>query len=589
MTTFRSILLLSFLAPFALLLSTPKEMMVPGFFADEAVYFCMIQSLAHDRDLAWTRQDLQRVCEIYPAGPVGVILKQLPSEKIVFAKLLTYPIAVVTFYILFGVKGIVIFNLILMWIIIYLVAKHWNSTPGAALAGLAFMIFSAFFPYVLWCHPEILLSFLLTVFFWNWLRKDYQPTSLFSYFCVVCLGLALTIKPPLLLLAIPAAVELIKKRVFKPFFVLLLTVVIIAALTHGCLGHLNPYEGNRRIFTDRFPLDAQENLFDRADSWSMSDAKFYFDTTTFLWNCLYFFIGRFSGILWYFFPGIALALLAFLSPSNSKGKWLISTISLFALFLIIQIPSNYHGGGGALGNRYFVSLYPLLLLSAPRLPSKKNVVILVAITAFFSGPFLVHPWLSSYQPGEFTRSGFYSRLPIEWTLVGAYPIFHPDLYRVTLPGLQGHWYFMDRQSSGKRDNGFYVQSGHSAQIMLELDEKQDFMDFSTSTDNYSAHASVRSQKAFTDFYVEPEKTHSVRVDLGTGHRKTDIYGRTRWIYHLRFLVAPSSSTDNDITTKHLPVKVFFRAPVTDMPKHDHASLSKKNSDHRHLFKRIMKM
>ncbi len=573
MTTFRFILLLSFFVPFVILLSAPKEMMVPGFFSDEAVYFSMIQSLVHDLDLTWAHQDLHRICETYPAGPVGIILKKLPSDKIVFAKPLTYPLAVTTFYILFGLKGIVLFNLVLMWLIVYLIAQRWNSTPGAAIAALAFMVFSAFSPYVLWCHPEILLSFLLTLFFWNWLRKDYKPLSGFSFFCVVCLGLALTIKPPLLFLAIPPAVELIKKRTFKPFIIIILTIVIIAMLTLFCLGHVNPYEGNRRIFTDQFPLDAPNNLFEKADSWSMDSARFYFDFHTFVWNCLYFFIGRFSGIIWYFFPGVFLVLFAFLAPSNRKGKWLISTIAVVALILIIQIPSNYHGGGGALGNRYFVSLYPLLLLSVPKLPNKKIVAALIAIAAFFSGPFLVYPWLSSYQPGEFTRSGFYSRLPIEWTLVGAYPIFHPDLYRVTFPGSQGYWYFLDHRSSGKKDNGFYVQPGEPAHIILELDKEQSFMDLYTSSDSFWAHGTIRSQKAITNIYAEPEKTRRFHIELGKGHKKTDIYGRSRWIYHLRIQVSPFSNSYDDVIA--LPEKVFFQTFITETLKDDETHVSEK--------------
>jgi hypothetical protein len=568
MTSFRILLILAFLVPLAVFLTTPKETMVPGFFSDEAVYFAMIQSLAHDRDLEWTREDLERICETHPAGPVGVILKKLPSGKIVYAKPLTYPLAAVIFYSLFGIKGITVFNLLLMWFIVYLLAKRWNSSAGAVLSALAFVGLSAYSPYILWFHPEIFTSFLLVVFFWNWLTNDHPSSSGFSDLSIVCLGLAVTIKPPLVLLGIPVAIDLVKKRQYRPFAVFFITLIVIAVFTVFFTGHVNPYEGNRRIFIDRFPIDSQENLFDHVDGWSMKDAGFYFDTNVFLWNCLFFFIGRYSGITWYFFPGVITALLAVISPSNLKGKWLAAVTGTLVLIHILMIPSNYHGGGGALGNRYFVSLYPLLLLALPRLPGRKTLFTLTAISAFLSGPFLIHPWLSSYQPGEFTRSGLYSRLPVEWTLIGAYPIFHPDLYRVTLPGAKGHWYFLDHRSSGKKDQGFEVLSGPPAHIMLEMDEERDFLDIFTTSPDSLVYGVVYSQDASTDFYADPERTRCFRLHLGTGHRKTDIYGRTRWIYHLRFHLTHGKSFDNDMAGETIPSKVFFRllSPDTVMEK-----------------------
>lgn len=566
MTPFRILLILAFLVPFTVILTTPKETMVPGFFADEAVYFAMIQSLAQDGDLEWTRKDLERICESHPAGPVGIILKKLPSGKIVYAKPLTYPLAAVIFYVLFGIKGITIFNALLMWFIVFLLAKRWNSTSGAFLSSLAFIGLTAYSPYVLWFHPEIFTSFLLVVFFWNWLSKDTQPSHGFSVLSVICLGLAVTIKPPLVLLGIPVAFDLVRKRQYRPFAVFFITIIIIAVFTVFFIGNVNPYEGNRRIFIDRFPLDSQENLFDQVDGWSTKDADFYFDINVFLWNCLFFFIGRYSGIVWYYFPGVIAAILAFASVSNRKGQWLAAATGVLILIQILMIPSNYHGGGGALGNRYFSSLYPLLLLALPRLPDRRVLITLTAISAFFSGPFLIHPWLSSYQPGEFTRSGLYSRLPVEWTLIGAYPIFHPDLYRVDLPGTKGHWYFLDHQSSGKKNQGFDVLSGPPAHIMLEMDEELDFLDLFVSGSDSLVHGVLRSQNAVTTFYADPGKTRCFRVELGRGNRKIDVYGRTRWIYHLRFHLTPFPRFRND--TAEISTRVFFRllSPDTVMEK-----------------------
>ena len=47
-----------------------------GFQSDEATYYMMGHSLAHDGDLTYRREDLVRVWREFPAGPAGVFLKR---------------------------------------------------------------------------------------------------------------------------------------------------------------------------------------------------------------------------------------------------------------------------------------------------------------------------------------------------------------------------------------------------------------------------------------------------------------------------------------------------------------------------------
>ena len=90
--------------------------------------------------------------------------------------------------------------------------------------------------------------------------------------------------------------------------------------------------------------------------------KFLLPPKFIAYNVFYYFFGRFTGIVWYFFPA-ALALAPLLpetaasrplaSPRRARGRILI---------YIMLMPDNYGGGGGSLANRYFLNIYPALLL-----------------------------------------------------------------------------------------------------------------------------------------------------------------------------------------------------------------------------------
>ncbi len=559
MTTYRIILVMSLLIPLAVVITTPADIMVPGFFADEAVYFAMIQSLAYDFNLQWSRTDMERICQIYPAGPVGIILKEMPNNTIVYAKPVTYPFFASVFFMVSGPKGIIIFNLLLFWLIITLLANHWGATTKSALFSITTLTLTAFSPYVLWTHPEIFTAFCMVMFYIGWLKSNSKLYA--SIIMPLSLALAVTVKPPLLLLGIPPAIELLKKKRFRPFLTFFITITVIALISILLTGHLNPYEGNRKIFSTQFPLDSPENLFDQGDSWSMQEARFYFDSNVFYWNLLYMWIGRFSGILWYFFPGIVTAILALFTKNNRKGKQLLLCVLLLLVIQIVMIPTNYHGGGGALGNRYFINLYPLVLFALPKLPQKQILIGVAVVAGLFSGPFLIHPWLSSYQPGEFTRSGVYSKLPSEWTLSGAYPIFHPDLYLVNLPGVNGYFYFLDRRSSGQINNGFKVFEGSYTTVILELDEQQDYLDFFVTGQNHKSRGVFDSQRSTTSFYAIPEQTRQFRMNLGKPHIKTDIYGRQRHVYQLKIQVTPWTENRYQLSEGLYDTYVFFQPVI----------------------------
>ena len=73
-----------------------------GFLSDESSYFSIIQSLAHDGDLEYTRRDIQRIRRHFYTGPLGLFLKKAENGRLYFAKSFAYPLAAAPFFRLFG-------------------------------------------------------------------------------------------------------------------------------------------------------------------------------------------------------------------------------------------------------------------------------------------------------------------------------------------------------------------------------------------------------------------------------------------------------------------------------------------------------
>ena len=126
------------------------------------------------------------------------------------------------------------------------------------------------------------------------------------------------------------------------------------------------------------------------------------------WNILYTLVGRDVGILPFFLP----LLLGFLAFQGDRGRWAIPlAVGVALLAFLVLRPFNF-SGGGALGNRYFLPLYPALwFVSARRAPA-----FWAPVFALLATPFL---------------------LPL-WKAPTAYPVAETGEYRAVSPFAK-HW------------------------------------------------------------------------------------------------------------------------------------------------------
>jgi len=187
-------------------------------------------------------------------------------------------------------------------------------------------------------------------------------------------------------------------------------------------------------------------------------------------NLVYFFLGRHHGFLPYFFPGVvATALFAMARGQRRTWQWLTLAAGLgSALFLILYMPFTYSGGGGPIGNRYYLAVYPVFLFLVPPLASAASAFVSVAIGALFTANLTFNPFYVSTHPAEHAKEIPYRWLPAEMTLVNDLPVnFTPEKTRQPLGGDPPiRAYFLDDNAYPRENDAFWVRGESRAEVML---------------------------------------------------------------------------------------------------------------------------
>ena len=260
----------------------------------------------------------------------------------------------------------------------------------------------------------------------------------------------------------------------------LLTGVVWAAVAGGLFlanaaitGEFNYQGGDRKTFygRDGFPFANERETFENIGPVRGREAIMVGHVlvnphtgTVFASNVIYFLVGRFCGLLPYFFPGVLSAVL-FLTRKREPWQWLtVATIVAAALVLIVLTPFTYSGGGGPVGNRYFLSFYPLFLFLTPPLAGMGAAAAALGVGALFTAKILLNPFYSSFHPGEHAKAGPLRWLPIELTLLNDLPMAaDPDRMKRPLGGSPPVLaYFADDNAFNPEGDAFWVRRASRA-------------------------------------------------------------------------------------------------------------------------------
>ncbi len=406
----------------------------PSLVGDEATYAMQAASLAWDFDLAYSRKDYDRFVAQWGGPPDGVILQSGDGgAHITYGKPFLYALAVAPFVRLSPLRGALVANLLMLAAATVMAARTLRRRVGplAPLAVAILLFGSVAFAYVFWVHADIFLLAATAAGYalaygadrtrppqglappqvfaqgegerprWRWLGRWLAAGALLAIPGAFRPFYLVLLLPPLL--AVPAG----RRRqgcgalAAGAAALLLLTAVV----QHAAGGGWSGYTGQRLGFYAQtgypevdFPASRWNEELRRwgNTSWIQEGA---FDPSASAklwgWNALYFLLGRNVGVLPYFLP-LLLAAAAF---RGDRGRWLIPLAVVAAAFCFLLVrPFNFYGGGGAIGNRYFLPLYAALWFMAARPLRAAHLVLVAALSALFLWPLWRQP--SAYPVGE---------------------------------------------------------------------------------------------------------------------------------------------------------------------------------------------
>lgn len=551
----------------ALVLPVAAAALIPldpgfGINGDEATYVAMALSVAYDGDLRYGPGDLHRFQQFYGTGPEGIFLQQgydlhvslaagwppvrvtrtrrAPRDGLSFGKAFAYPIAAAPFVRVGGLRGLLLLNLLLLSAVVWMGWTFASMRLGSGAAGVlavAFVVASIVALFAVWRTPEVFNFALVFAAYFLWLYKEVaSPEDLdgrrwlahpaTDYLAAGLLGLATFSKPPNALLIGPLAMTLLLARRWPRWVGICAIFLLMSAgafAVNGLIsGELNYQGGDRRTFYGRFPYSDRTATFDQMGSAMVtddSDAQSLFAPAVF-WpllkhNAGYFVAGRDAGLLPYFFPGVVI-LGVWLARPRSWTRWqVLSALALAASIfaMLALVPYSWNGGGGPPGNRYFLSLYPVLFFllpaAAPRWPAGVALAGLI-VTA----PLLLHPLTASSQPWRNVEHGVVRLLPVELTMVDDLPVrLAPDRSRI--PFGNALLYLLDASTFPPEKTGFWVAGDARAEIIVRTDGPLERVTFELRS-VVPNHVSLSFGGRATSLDLQPNTPATVLLDAGPG-------------------------------------------------------------------------
>ena len=307
-----------------------------------------------------------------------------------------------------------------------------------------------------------------------------SPAS--DYAAAVLFGLVTFSKPTNIPAALPLfLLPLLQRRIWRTLLLggcFTATVVVLFLVNTAATGEPNYQGGDRKTFysSTGFPFANTWETFDnrgqRVATGSVPTEILLNRNTAIVivWDLMYFVVGRYSGLVPYFFPGVLAALL-FLARRAARQRWqwfVALAVAGGAIGLLAYMPYTYSGGGGPVGNRYFLSFYPLFLFLMPPLRSVMPALVGLAIGAIFIAKVTLNPFYSSFHPGDHAKAGPLRMLPIERSLLNDLPVSaDPARSRLRLAGTPpSSFYFVDDGAYVPEGDFFWVKGGRRADVLV---------------------------------------------------------------------------------------------------------------------------
>jgi hypothetical protein len=458
----------------------------------------------------------------------------------------------------FGTNGFLVLHALLISAVLlcsylFLHARA-RATTSALLAG-AFVMASVVPVYFVWIMPELFNFSLALLAFFCWLYKEVADPArsprgtgwLFTrrsdLVCAALLGIDTFSKPTnALLFAAPVAwwlarsvrggsARTLTRTVIPAIAVFLLLGGGLFAANLAISGDWNYQGGDRNTYYFEFPFQNTVPQHDLGQTKSREGVmgNIIFNPRTFASNLAhnleYFFIGRYTGLLGYFFPAMfAIAAFAVSRRGRPGWQWLVLVSGLLqGIIFIVATPYTWHGGG--VGNRYFFSGYGVMLFVLPPIESIAAAFVPWVVGGLFVFAIVLNPFTASFRPADIAKSGPLRLLPVELTLVNDLPVNTDQEHARVWFGDNGGGdpgflvYFLDDNAYGREaDKSFWTRGGSRAEFIVKTDRPMRRAMFTLTTGPVAADVTVTIAGHSQGIHMDPNQTRQVDIAMPPGTR-----------------------------------------------------------------------
>ena len=472
--------------------------------SDEPAYYLMALSLVHDFDLLCETKDIQRLTNEFPyLEAKNLILMTDDDWKTVwFGKPYLVSFIAAPAVALFGADGFLATNMALLLLSVWLgtlYLRQFNTDGLALLFSAGFFFLSNAFAYAFWIHTEVLCMASVTSCLYlaftpassavptnrwkRFLRTFWNAGSRSAWSGAAIIAAAYN-KPILVLLGAPALYLAFRAERYrgtvKWISGAVAAGVLVCGIAVGFTGHPSAYLGVERSGVRVRDFNQMPELpIARSEAYKKIVPEESGPRNSWSWifrlpevdrrlpeNIRYFFLGRHTGLLLYApFSGICLLLFALYGRRSPERWWLAAALSGVALFFLTLIPFNWHGGGGFIGNRYFVNALPALLFLVTRIVPSWLPVVGFALGGIFVGPILFTPFGAPVpQPTlqAHVRNTPFRFFPLERTLLPQIPGYRGQVG-------SGVYFFGRRDVLSSVGESLWIVGGKPVEIWVQSD------------------------------------------------------------------------------------------------------------------------
>jgi len=566
-------------------------------FADQAVYYSMAQSIAFDGDLEFTKKDLIRYYHDFSAGPNGIFLKKGTDGRIFYAKSFAHSLFAAPFVRIFSYNGIFVFHSLLLLLLLLMGFSYFSLSNKPILSLifiLSFLFASVAGVYFVWISPDFFNLFLVFSVLFLWLYKvkykemaaasapaEEKPSKfqLFlrsdktDYLASFLAGIATFSKPHNVILMGPLVLwAFVQKKFLKALLIIFFFILSAGALfgiNYLITSDWNFMGGERKTFYFNFPFEKEGVTFDSASGWPMTSEgyfeRFLLPFKFIFYNIFYYFFGRFTGIVWYFFPALLLLVLFILGKRPRFYQWLtLGALAAGILIYVILMPTNYGGGGGSLANRYFLNIYPLFLFLPSLKIKHKHLVLIWVVAALFISQILIDPFTSSSNPAAHAKRFPFKLLPVEMTLINEFPTnTNPAAFRVPFgtPPNEGYVYFLNDNFNKKQEGepGVWTWGPHEAEMILKTPfPAKKIIVHLLNNPRHENEIKIKVEGKVQKIVLGPRQKGTLEFDVGNGFQMEPAH-----LYRMKIKASKGSTPyfENESSKERRYLGVFFELEI----------------------------